>query len=318
MGSNLWQRRETALGFALLLLALGVGALRPDYLRPENLRDILLNASSPAVAAAGMTVLIVAGQIDISVGAILAVSATTVVLLGQAGCPPLLLAPAGIAVGAGLGAVNGALTAGLGIPAIVTTLATLGAIRGALVLTTHGASIPSPPALTALGSGVWAGLPFPIWAAAAVCLGMGLYLARTRPGRRHYAVGSAPRSAALSGVPVRRVTFWSFVWVGALAGLAGFLYVCRFTPVYPTPPRGFELEVITAVVVGGTEITGGRGTLLGTVLAALLLSGVGVALTFIGSSFTALRSEIQPALQGLLVLAAVLYTARAHRGEGHA
>jgi ribose/xylose/arabinose/galactoside ABC-type transport system permease subunit len=308
----LWRRREFVLAVALVLLILGVGAVRPDFLSPANLRDILLNASIPAIAAAGMTALIVAAQIDISVGAVLAVAAVVVVMLGDRGLPVPVLLLSGVATGAALGAVNGALTAGLRIPSIVATLATLGAIKGLLVLATRGDSIPAPPALSAIGSAEWIGLRLPIWIAAAVCVAVSVYLSRTRRGRQHYAVGSNPRSAELSAVPVRWVTFRSFVLLGALVGLGGFVFVSRFSPIYPVPPKGFELEVITAVVVGGTDIFGGRGTVLGTVLAALLLSAIGIALTFVGS-FTALRSEIQPAVQGLLILAAVLYNSLSRR-----
>jgi rhamnose transport system permease protein len=294
---------------------LAVGVVKPAYLAPDNLRDILVNASIPCVAAAGMTALIVAAQIDISIGAILAVSAVVVVTLAQAGLALPLLVIAGVGTGAVLGAVNGGLTAGLNIPSIVATLATLGAIRSLLVMVTKGNTVPVPPSLTSLGGASLLGLPFPVWAAAAVCLGMHLYLARTRPGRQHYAVGSNPRSAALSGVSVRAVTLRSFMLLGALVGAAGFLFVSRYTPVDPKPQPGFELEVITAVVVGGTDIFGGRGTILGTVLAAVLLSAIGVALPFIASSMTALRSEIQPAVQGLLILIAVLYNSLARRRE---
>jgi rhamnose transport system permease protein len=291
---------------AILLLLLVVGAIRPDFLRPENLRDILLNASLPAIAAAGMTIVIIGAHIDISVGAILAVAAVVVALLAQQEAPLPVLLLAGVATGALLGAVNGTLTAALRIPAIVATLATMGAIKGLLVLVTRGNSVAVPEHVNALGNVSLLGLPLPVWAAAALCTAVGLFLARTRAGRRHYALGSNPRSAELSGVPVAWVTFRSFVMLGALVGAAGFLFVTRFTPVYPTPPRGFELEVITAVVVGGTDIFGGRGTVLGTVLAALLLSAIAIALTFV-STITAWSSEIQPAIQGLLILAAVLY-----------
>jgi ribose/xylose/arabinose/galactoside ABC-type transport system permease subunit len=313
-GEAVWRRREFVLAMALLLLIAAVGAVRPDFVKPGNLRDILLNASIPAIAAAGMTALIVAAQIDISIGAILAVAAVVVVMLGQQGWPAPALLFCGIGTGAALGAVNGALTAGLKIPSIVATLATLGAIRGLLVLVTRGNSIPSPPPMSRIGGADFLGLPSPVWIAAAVCVAVSVYLSRTRPGRQHYAVGSNPRSAALSAVPVGLVTFRSFVLLGALVGLGGFVFVSRFSPIYPVPPKGFELEVITAVVVGGTDIFGGRGTVLGTVLAALLLSTIGVALTFVGS-FTALRSEIQPAVQGLLILAAVLYNSLSRREE---
>ncbi len=297
---------------AIVLLALAVGAARPDFLKPENLRDILVNASLPAVAAAGMTALIITAQIDISIGAILAVSAVLVALGAERGLPIPVLLAVGVGAGAVLGAVNGGLTAGLGIPSIVATLATLGAIRGLLVMVTRGNSISIPAPLTSLGTAGVLGFPTPVWAAVAVCAGMGLFLARTRAGRQHYAVGSNPRSAELTGIPVRRITFQAFVVLGALSGLAGFLFASRFSPVYPVPPRGFELEVITAVVVGGTDIFGGRGTVTGTVLAVILLSMISVALTFIGS-FTALRSEVQPAVQGLLILAAVLYNSLSRR-----
>lgn len=292
---------------ALVVLTLGVGLIRPGFLQPANLRDIVANAAIPMTAAAGMTALIVAAQIDISIGAILAVCAITVAYLANQHQPVPVLILAGAVVGGLLGSVNGALSAGLRIPSIVATLATMGAIRGILVFLTRGDTIPVPQHLTDLGNAEFLSLPFPVWIAAAVCVGASLYLARTRLGRQHYAVGSNPRSSELSGIPVPWVNFRSFVLLGALTGVGGFLYVCRFSPVSPAPQPGFELEVITAVVVGGTDIFGGRGTVLGAALAAILLSTIRTALPFVASFAPGLRSEIQPAVQGLLILAAVLY-----------
>jgi ribose/xylose/arabinose/galactoside ABC-type transport system permease subunit len=307
-------RRESVLALALVLLVVLMGWLtRGRFVEIGNLRDIAVNAAIPSVVAAGMTALIIAAQIDISVGASLGVCAAVVALLAQRGVPAPLLLLAGAGVGALLGSVNGILTAYLKIPSIVATLATMGAIRGLLILITKGDSIPVPDAVGALGTGDLLGIPNLIWAAVAVTLGMSVYLSRTRPGREHYAVGSNPRSAELSGLRVNGITFRSFALLGALVGVGGFLFVCRYTPIYPTPPKGFELEVITAVVVGGTDLFGGRGTVLGTVLAALLLATIGVALTFLGSFMQSLRSEIQPAVQGLLILAAVLYNSLSRR-----
>ena len=233
--------------------------------------------------------------------------AVVVAALAQHGWPVPALLLAGLATGAGLGAVNGTLTAGLKIPSIVATLAMLGAIRGLLVLSTRGETMPIPASLTGIGGIEPLGIPSLVWAAALVCLGMSVYLSYTRAGRQHYAVGSNPRSAALSGVAVDWVTFRSFLLLGTLVGAAGFLYVLRFSTLSHPIGVGYELEVITAVVVGGTDIFGGRGTVLGTVLAAVLLKLIGSALTFVASFTPALRSEIQPAVQGLLILAAVLY-----------
>lgn len=308
-----WRSREAILAFAVVALLLLMGGLTQGrFVRVDNLRDILVNASIPLVAAAGMTALIVAAQIDISVGAMLAVCAVVVGMLGARGWPVPAVVAVAVLCGTALGAVNGGLTAGLKIPSIVATLAMLGAIRGLLVIVTRGESMSIPPPLTELGASSFLGIPFLVWSAVLVCWGTHAYLTFTRLGRQHYAVGSNPRSSELSGIPVSRVTFRSFLFLGALVGFAGFLFACRFTPVYPTPPRGFELEVITAVVVGGTDIFGGRGTILGTVLAAVLLSIINVALTFL-SSLIPLPSETQPAVQGLLILAAVLYNSLSHR-----
>ena len=307
-------KREAVLGAALILIVAVMAVLTGGrFVEPGNLRDIALNAAIPAVAAAGMTALIVAAQIDISVGAMLGVCAAVVALMAQKGLPAPVLLLVGIGVGAGLGSVNGALTAWLKIPSIVATLATMGAIRALLILVTKGDSIAVPENIAAIGTGALLGIPNLIWAAVFVCAAMSVYLSHTRLGRQHYAVGSNPRSAELSGLPVNRITFRSFALLGALVGIGGFLFVCRYSPIYPSPPKGFELEVITAVVVGGTDIFGGRGTVLGTVLAALLLAVIGVALTFLGSFMQSLRSEIQPAVQGLLILAAVLYNSLSRR-----
>jgi rhamnose transport system permease protein len=310
-----WRRRETVLGAALLLLTLAMSLLtQGSFAQPDNLRDILVNAAIPAIGAAGMTALIISAEIDISIGANLAVSAVVVALLAQRGLPIPILIVAGVATGALLGSVNGLLTAGLKIPSIVATLATLGAIRGLLVLVTHGDSLAIPGQVTSLGTSAPLGLPLPVCMAVVVCVAAAALLARTRPGRQHYAVGSNRRAAVLSGVPTGWVTFRAFVLLGAVVGLAAFVYVTRFTPVYPTMTgRGYELEVITAVVVGGTDIFGGVGTVGGSVVAAVLLSAVTTSLTFLGSKLPWLSSETQPAIQGLMILIAVLYNSLGRR-----
>lgn len=316
----LWRRREAVIAAATVLLALLMLPLRPDFLSLDNLRDILLNSSITAVVAAGMTALIVAAEIDISVGAILAVCAVSVALMTRAGIAIPLALLASMGIGGAIGAVNGWLTAGLRIPSIVATLATLGAIRGLLILASHGDTVAVPDPLLGLGEGRLLGLKLPFWGAVAAAVVMGLYLARTRSGRQHYAVGSNPRSAELSGVPVRWVTFRSFVVLGVLTGFAAFLFDTQYTPISPKAQPGFELEVITAVVVGGTDIFGGRGTVTGSVLAAVLLSTITTGLSYFRGwlhdrTGIDLASQVQPAIQGLLILAAVLYDSAGRRTE---
>src|SRR5207248_320839 len=156
------------------------------------------------------------------------------------------------------------------------------------------------------------GLPATVWLAAIVVSVIALFLARMQSGRQPYAVGSNRRSAQLSGIRVRWVVFRTFVMLGALVGLAAILFASRFSVVQTDAGQGFELMVITAVVVGGTNIFGGQGTVLGSVLGVLLLAVVGPALTFV-QQLTGVTAEWEPAVQGVLILAAVLWDSSARR-----
>lgn len=317
-GDRWWQRREAVLAAALLLLITAITTLRHEFLSPENLRNTLENAAPRAVAAAGMTALIVAGGIDISIGSILAVAAVAAAMLAKQGHPLFLVAGAAIGAGLVLGCLNGALVGRFGIPPIVATLATMGGLRGFMVWWTGGNSIRDiPPAFNFLSTQQMIGLPLSVWIAGLIALGMGLFLERTRPGRQCYAVGSNPRSAELTGISPRWVTFRSFAVLGALTGLAALLYISPFSFVQTDAGQGFELEVITAVVVGGTNIFGGQGTVLGSVLGVLLLSVIRPALTFLQGP-TGFRAEWEPAVQGTLILATVLWDALARRNNSRA
>jgi rhamnose transport system permease protein len=299
--------------FALLALVGTISLFRRDFLYAANLRIILDNAAAPAVAAAGMTALIVAGGIDISVGSVLAVCAVAGATLAKQGWSLPGVAAAAMLTGAALGAFNGALVAGFGIPPIVATLATMGGLRGFMIWRTGGDWVPDlPPSVRALSVDHFFGLPATVWIAALVVAGMGLFLARTRPGRQCYAVGSNARSAQLSGIPVRWVTLRTFVALGALVGLSALLYTSHFTVVQSDAGQGFELQVITAVVVGGTNIFGGQGTVLGSALGVLLLAVISPALTFV-QDVTHINAAWEPAVQGALILAAVLGDSSARR-----
>jgi ribose/xylose/arabinose/galactoside ABC-type transport system permease subunit len=201
-----------------------------------------------------------------------------------------------------LGSVNGALVAGARIPAIIVTLGTMGIIRGAMTWATRGVWIRGlPDWFRDLGEAAPLGAPLALWVMAAVGLSVTVLMARTRPGRRFYAVGSSAHAARLAGIRVARVLLLAFVFVGALTGLAALVYATRFTVIQSNAGKGFELQVIAAVVVGGTDIFGGRGTVPGTYLGVLLLATIGTALTFLH-----LPAEWEPAIQGGLILAAVM------------
>jgi ribose/xylose/arabinose/galactoside ABC-type transport system permease subunit len=295
-------RREAGVAALLVAILLIVGLIRPGFLSAGNLRDILVNSVTPAIAAAGMTALIVAGAIDISIGSILAVCAVAAAGLAKGGWPTPGVLAVSLGLGGLLGGLNGLLVAYAEIPAIIVTLGTLGILRGCMIGITGGVWIRNlPPSFSAWTEVRWLGLPLPVWTAGVVATGVGLGMASLRWGRWFYAVGSQPRSARLSGVPVRRVMLSAFALLGMLVGLAAFVYASRFSLVQSNAGRGFELQVITGVVVGGTDIFGGRGTVLGSMLGVLLITTVETALTFLR-----VAPEWVPAVQGALILAAVL------------
>jgi ribose/xylose/arabinose/galactoside ABC-type transport system permease subunit len=297
----------------LVVLVGAISLFRRDFLQPGNLGDILESAAAPAVAAAGMTALIVAGGIDISIGSILAVAAVAGALAAKQGWPFPGAAAVAVLVGAGLGAFNGLLVARFSIPPIVATLATMGGLRGFTIWWTGGEWVRGLPLSFRWPSlQHFLGLPASVCIAAVAVTAMALFLARTRSGRQCYAVGSNARSAELSGINVRWVVLRTFTVLGGLTGLSALLYAARLSVVQPDAGTGFELQVITAVVVGGTNIFGGQGTVLGSVLGVLLLAVISPALTFM-QTLTGIKAEWEPAVQGALILAAVLADSAARR-----
>jgi rhamnose transport system permease protein len=259
-----------------------------------------------------MTLVILARHIDISIGSQFAICGVAAGLLAKAGLPIPLAGLGAVATGALLGALNGWLVAGLGLPSIVVTLATMVMLREGLRWATEGVWVQDlPPGFQWLGLGQDAGrLVIPIVALAVfVLFAWGLrYVAA---GRAVYATGSDAEAARLAGIRPRRVVFGVFVAMGALTGLAALLTAIQFIDVQTNAGVGLELRVIAAVVVGGTAISGGRGRLVGTLLGVGLLGLVGPALTFLGT-----QAYWDRALQGLIILVAVAADAFERRPSG--
>jgi rhamnose transport system permease protein len=294
-------RRELAIAAAFVALLLLLAVAAPAFFELANLRDLLMRAAPLLVAAVGMTVVILCRQIDISIGSQFAICGVVAGLLARAGLPMPLAAAGAIATGALLGSVNGALVSILGLPAIVVTLATMVAWREALRWATEGVWVQGLPAdFQWLGLGQDLGrIVIPV--IAAIVWAMAAWMLRhVAAGRAVYATGSDPEVARLAGIRPHRVVFGAFVLMGALTGLGAVLSVIQFVDVQTNAGVGLELSVIAAVVVGGTAITGGRGSLGGTLAGVLLLSTAGPALMFLG-----IDAHWDRALQGLIILVAV-------------
>jgi rhamnose transport system permease protein len=305
-------RRELSVAVAYAVILLALAGVAPAFFAPAHLRDLAVGHASTLVLACGMTAVVLSRQIDISIGSQFAICGIVVGLLARAGWPMPLAAAGAMAAGAALGAINGALVAGLGLPAIVVTLATMVAWREALRWATEGVWVQDlPPAFQWFGLGQAVGRLLVPLVAAAVCLGSAWLLARTAAGRSTYAIGSNTEAARLAGVRPRAVVWAVFVAMGALTGLAAVLASVQFIDVQANAGVGLELRVIAAVVVGGVAITGGRGTIAGAALGVALLATLGPALAFLGAS-----AYWDRALQGVIILVAVSIDAVSARWPG--
>ncbi len=301
-------------GTIVLLLAVVLAAWTKDhhFLEAKNLNSILLWIPLLAVVGMGQMLVILTRGIDVSVGSTMGLAGIIVGMLfrDHAGLNVFVGAGIGLAIGAVLGAFNGGLIAWLKIPPIIATLGTLSAYRGLVFIVSKGDQVASndiPDALvnwTMNGPIKVGGVTVSwllVWAVVASIITAYL-LKQTRTGRDIFSIGSNPDAAMLRGIPVRKVTFIVYTICGAFAGLAGVLYASRYGFVNPgSAGTGFELIVIAAVVIGGTNVFGGSGTVPGVLLGCLLLGTINVALAVLGIDET-----WQKLVYGLVILVALI------------
>ncbi|HLW77056.1 MAG TPA: ABC transporter permease [Bryobacteraceae bacterium] len=307
------QRMELAVAAAILAFSAVLALTVPEFFARANLIDLFLSSVPVLIVALGMTLVILTGEIDISSGSVFAIASVMAGAAAKSGLPPVAAALAGCAAGALLGSMNGALVAYVRIPSIVATLAAMIALRDGLRWATQGAWIDNLPA-----GFQWLGWPQPAFRAAMFVLAIALsgaaawILANLPIGRAIYATGSNQEAARLAGIRTPLVKFWTFTVLGALTGLAAALNAVRFNQIPSNTGLGLELKVIAAVVVGGAAVTGGSGSITGTILGVTLMGMIGPALTFLGAS-----AYWERAIQGAIILAAiVISTIRMHSRSG--
>ncbi len=278
-------RWETILVLLLVLVIVGNTAISPYFLDLYNLSDATYNFSEKAIVALGMAFLIIVREIDLSVAAIIAVASLATGLVAQmgAGLPILLLV--GPLVGIACGAFNGFLVTRLALPSIVVTIGTMSLFRGiAQVVLGDQVINKYPSSYTAIGQTYaidWPPLPYSFLIFLIFAVVFAAVLHRTAIGRKLYAIGNNPTAARFSGIPVDRIRFWLFVLTGALAGLAATLLTARIGSTRPNIALGWELEIITMVILGGVSIAGGSGTIPGVVLAVFILGLITFGLSLI-------------------------------------
>jgi ribose/xylose/arabinose/galactoside ABC-type transport system permease subunit len=285
--SSMWlranfHRHETKLASLLLVLGIALAAAAPRFFSSVNLALLARSMGVLLIVSVGMLNVILAGGIDVSAGAILAVVSVLMVRLGNHGLPASAVLPLGLLTGAALGAVNAALIAELRIPPIVATLGTAGLFRGLLLEWTQGEWESSIPAwLNSIGNPRWGGLDASVLAAVVVALAAAWILHHTQIGRALFRYGDSPLAAARTGISPRQPIYFAYISLGALTAIGSVFYAAQLGAVQGNAANGYELTVIAAVVLGGADILGGRGSLLGTFLGVLLLCSLQQALVLL-------------------------------------
>jgi len=255
----------------LVIIGAVLSLLSDRFLTASNLINVARQVSINAIVAAGMTVVIITGGIDLSVGSTIALAGCAA-LLAASGMGDLVGMVAGIGVSALVGLLNGGLVAWGRVPPFIATLATMTVVRGvALVLTNGEPIVKSEGAYLWLGQASIGPIPIPILIMAVVLLGTHWFLARTRWGTYVYAVGGNAEAARLAGISLAGIQVLVYVLAGALSGLAGLVLAARLSSAQPNTGVGFELDAIAAVVLGGTSLMGGEGSIWGTTVGAFII-----------------------------------------------
>ena len=311
--TRLLARWETLLVFALIgLIALGA-SLSPFFLTAGNFSNLLAALMEVAIMAVPMTLIIIAGEIDLSVESMAGLASAILGFMWAAGVPLWIGIPVVLIVGALGGLTNGMLVARAGLPSLVVTLGTLALFRGLalIVLGPRGVS-DFPPAFTELGFGHVPGtlIPWPFVIFAVLAVGLGIVLHRTWVGRQVFAIGKNTGAARFSGVRVTRVKVGLFVLSGLIASLAGIILTSRLSSARADAGQGMTLTVVTVVLLGGVNIFGGSGTIPGVALAVIAVAVMQNALRLASVSV-----EVQSIALGLLLILSVVIPTFAHQAK---
>lgn len=315
----LFRTQEGILLLILIVLCVALSRLSPVFASERNIFVLLSQMSMTMIAAIGMTLLLIAREVDLSVGSMQAFAGVAAMQALNATSSLAIGLGVAILIGVVVGLVNAGLTLGLGINSFIVTLAMLSILRG-LAYTFTDAAVQNAhniEAFRAIGIGFIAQLPvvgrvpWPVVITAVIFAVFAVILTRTTLGRYIYAVGGNPRAAALSGVRVYGVKTLAFVITAVLAALSAFILIARMNSGQNNAGFGFELQVIGAVLLGGASLAGGQGTLVGTLLAVLLLGTLNNGIILLG-----INSHWQVAVNGFAILIAVFLDARRRRALG--
>lgn len=297
---SLGRHREASVLAMLLLVAVYLAFASDYFLAPRNLLNVGRQASVVAIVALGQALVIIARGIDLSVGAVIGLSAVVAaVVMRNSGIESLGLA-AGLLTGLGCGVVNGLLYTRLRINPFIATLGTLSVARGMALLLTGGIPVPVSGLAEFVGAGRILGIPVSFMLMIVLAIIVHVFASRTVRGREIYAIGDNPKAARLAGVDLKATRLFVFAFCGLLAGLGGLILSGNLASADPNLGLGYELDVIAAVILGGTALSGGRGSIIGVVIGALLMALLNNAFVLLGIS-----AYWQVVTKGLVIILAV-------------
>lgn len=270
--ARLLRRRESGIFIALLCLMGLITVIQPGFATVYNLFLVSRQIALTAIVALGVFFVILTGGIDLSVGSTLGLSGFVCGLAMAAGWPSLAAIALGLACGAAIGALNGIIVAFIGVTPFIVTLGMLGVAHGIVLVIKHGDSIRDiPQSFIDFGNGSVFGFSSPVVALILIAIFSAIVLNETTFGRQIYAVGGNERAAALSGINTPKVKLLAYIICSALSAVTGVLFVARFQSAQADAGKGMELDAIAAVVIGGTSLMGGEGTVLGVLLGAIIM-----------------------------------------------
>ncbi len=294
--------RETGIAVVVLIISAILSLGTPYFLTPSNLAIVARQISLSAIIAIGMTLVILLGGIDLSVGSVVAlVSVITGYVMVTMQMPIVISILIALVIGTLVGTINGVLIIKTSVPPIIVTLGMMGLARGAALVITKGSTISGlPESYLTLGQGYVAGIPIPVIILAVLAVIAHIFLSRTAMGRRIYFIGSNEEAALLSGINVARMKVLIFSICAASAALEAVIETARMSTAQPASGAGYELTAIGAVIIGGASIMGGEGTILGTLLGATLLGLITNGLIMLGVS-----AYWQQVFSGAIIILAV-------------
>ncbi len=283
-GKQLVRSRPLLLLVLILLLSVCMAYFYPiSFLSWDNFSAVLLNAAQYSILGVGMSILMIGGVFDLSIGSILALTGVVVgVLIATYGMPVPLAIPLALIIGGVAGLINGLIVTRIRINALITTLATQGIFRGLTQLISGTGVAPISDSFARVGQSVWLGIQSPLWVMFVVVVIGAWAVSQTRFFRQYYYIGGNERAARLSGIKTQHLMLLAFIIMGVLAGLAGVLNSARLNAAVVSAGIGIELQIITATVLGGASLKGGEGTVLGTFLGVIFIALVQNALIILG------------------------------------